>query len=130
MISVLYIGLGGLFYFVISLITILGRRRHKVAYGAGKNNEIIREVSAHNNFSAYIPFIFLMLFIYEMLMPTSIITVHMYGLFIVFGRFFHAYSILIAEKNLKFGFRQIGMLLTFVPLVGLSIRLIMLTKLA
>jgi uncharacterized membrane protein YecN with MAPEG domain len=55
MVVYLYTSLLGILFLVISFAVINGRRTHKISLGPGKSNEIIHLVSAHSNFSSYVP---------------------------------------------------------------------------
>lgn len=118
----LYAGLLGLFYLIISIDVIIGRIRNKISLGPGKNNEILRTVSAHDNFAAYTPIFLILLYFFEQY-ETHVITTHLLGSSFLLGRFFHYIGL--SRQRKSFLLRRTGMILTFVCIIILSLYLVL-----
>ncbi len=123
MITGLYAGILGLIYIRLTLAVIGGRRKHLIAYGYGKNNEIAGVVSAHGNFSAYAPIFLVSLLCLELggkIVGTNLpLLLHLLGVLFVAGRLIHFSGLSQSEQLAKPNFnpRKIGMHLTIWPLV-------------
>jgi uncharacterized protein len=118
MVTSLYLGVLGLLYFWISLETIMARGKNKVSLGAGENNEIIHLVSAHGNFSSYVPFFLLALYLLEQ-QTVSAYAIHALAVVFVIGRVLHFLTMRNKEKTFKY--RRAGMMLTLWPLIIVSV---------
>ena len=106
LLTVLFIGL--------SVRTIKQRFRHRVAVGDGNKPELVRAMRAHANFAEYVPLALILIWMTEAVsFPGWVI--HLLGVTLVVGRFFHAYGIMQVNEDLRF--RQLGMSLTFLVLV-------------
>jgi uncharacterized membrane protein YecN with MAPEG domain len=118
MVTSLYLGILGLVYFWISIETIMARGKNKVSLGAGENNEIIHLVSAHGNFSSYVPFFLLALYLLEQ-QTVSAYAIHALAVVFVFGRLLHFLTM--RNKEQTFKYRKTGMMLTLWPLIIVSL---------
>ncbi len=118
MVTSLYLGILGLLYFWISIETIMARGKNKVSLGAGENNEIIHLVSAHGNFSSYVPFFLLALYLLEQ-QTVSAYAIHALAAVFVCGRVLHFLTMRNKEKTFKY--RKAGMMLTLWPLIIVSV---------
>lgn len=118
MITGLYLGILGLLYFWISIETIMARGKNKVSLGAGANNEIIHLVSAHGNFSSYAPFFLLALYLLEQ-QEVSASALHVLAAVFLLGRVLHFLTM--RNKETTFKFRRSAMMLTFWPLIIVSV---------
>lgn len=117
MITPIYAGLLGFLYFKISLDTIKARKREQVSLGTGKNDEIIAYVSAHSNFSSYVPLLLIGLFLLEQQsIPKTML--HIAGVSILVGRILHYTALTTNPASFKNRVR--GMKLTLFPLVVIS----------
>lgn len=114
LVTSLYAGLLTLFYFVISIATIKARRSKGISLGSGSDDEIIHLVSAHNNFSSYVPLFLILLYLLET-QGSSQLWIHALAMPFAVGRFFHFQSMKTENMNLKK--RVLGMRLTLIPLV-------------
>lgn len=121
MISGLYTGILGLFYIIISIEVIIGRIKNKISLGPGKNNEILRLISSHDNFAAYTPIFLISLSIYENIYQDDFL-LHLAGLSYLSGRVFHHFGV--TRQRRSFILRRIGVLLSFFPILLLSVSLI------
>ena len=118
MVTSLYLGVLGLLYFWISIETIMARGKNKVSLGPGENNEIIHLVSAHGNFSSYVPFFLLGLYLLEQ-QTVSAYAIHGLAGVFVLGRVLHFLTMRNKEKTFKY--RKAGMMLTLWPLIIVSL---------
>lgn len=105
-----YSSLLALLYFVLSIRTVRLRRVLKIGLGDAGNNQMLRAMRVHSNFSEYVPFSLLLIyFVSESGAP--FILIHGLGSFFLAGRLFHAYGVSQTAENGKF--RVVGMALTF-----------------
>lgn len=127
MITPLYAGLLGLIYVYLSVTVIKGRRKNKIAIGQGGTQDMMLSIRGHGNFNEYTPLFLILLFLceYHQVMP---IFIHSAGILFITGRICHAYSLLHDEQYDADGglmhnpkYRILGMMLTFVILIGLSV---------
>lgn len=117
MITSIYAGIFALFFIALSINVIKGRRAFHIAIGDKGQDEVMRRIRAHGNFTEYTP-IFLILLGFSESNGLPIIAIHLFAIAFFIGRISHAYSLLRAEqymnnivKNIKY--RIIGMMLTF-----------------
>lgn len=118
MVTSLYAGILGLMYVGLSVFTILGRFKHKVAIGDGGNEDMLRRIRLHGNFAEYVPIALILILLTE-LGNHSAFVVHVLGAVLVFGRIFHALGLYNAAPINKS--RQIGMICTFLVIIVASI---------
>ena len=118
MVTSLYLGILGLLFFWISIETIMARGKNKVSLGAGENNEIIHLVSAHGNFSSYVPFFLLALYLLEQ-QTVSAYAIHALAVVFVLGRVLHFLTM--RNKETTFKYRKAAMMLTLWPLIIVSL---------
>lgn len=119
MITSLYAGLLGLFFFRISMDTINARRSRKVSLGTGGDDEVEKYVSAHANFVAYALYLLFLLFLAERSNLISPYLIHLIALSFTAGRVFHYLAL--KQDKMDFKKRILGMRLTLFPLIFLSV---------
>ena len=102
----------GLSFYVIKM-----RYKHRVALGDGGNKDMLRAIRAHGNFIEYVPMALILLALLE-LNGESAAMLHGFGGTLVVARISHAPG-LNARNTTKL--RQIGMVLTYVVLIGLAL---------
>lgn len=119
MITIIYAGILGLIYVVLSLYVAMGRYKYRMAFGDGGNADMNRRIRMHGNFAEYVPFGLLLLYLVDMCQYAGWL-VHLLGLALLIGRIFH----LIALKRSIIRLRMIGMILTLLMLLISSILLI------
>ena len=122
MITPFYAAILGLFFVYLCIRVIKQRRASKTAIGDGDNIKLSRAIRVQANFSEYVPFVLLLLFLLESRTGSSIL-IHFFATMLIIGRGVHAYGVSQVKENLKF--RVFGMVLTFAVIIGLSIRLIL-----
>jgi uncharacterized membrane protein YecN with MAPEG domain len=118
MVTILYAGILGLIYFVLSAYTVLGRLKYKVNMGDGGNESMMKRMRVHANFIEYVPFALLLMTLAEFEgVPENYI--HALGISLIIGRLLHPIGL-----TFTFGpsfCRTSGMILTFGVLVVASI---------
>ena len=112
------------FYILLTINTIRGRRLHSIALGDGNIDEMRARIRAHANFAEYAPlFIILLSMAEHQGLPNYII--HVFGMLFFLGRLSHAYGLLIAEPLYNWLTPRVtGMLLTLSCLAMLAIILL------
>jgi uncharacterized protein len=120
MITGFYAALLGLVLLRITLKVIGARRRHQIAYGYGKQNEIAGVVSAHANFVAYAPLFLFLLLCLELGSPSSPVLLHLLAIAFLLGRILHSKGLSVSERLEKPDFknRKFGMHLTIWPMLA------------
>lgn len=118
MITILYAGILGLIYIALSFYTIAGRFKYRISLGNGENEDMLCRIRTHANFSEYIPFALILMFMSEY-QGMSDALAHGFGLALVLGRIIYSLT-LTKIVDIPFG-RQAGTLLTFSAIIGLSI---------
>ncbi|MGH1427584.1 MAG: MAPEG family protein [Arenicella sp.] len=116
MITPLYAALFGFMYVFLSIRVIKNRRALSVAIGDGNNNALSRVVRAHGNFSEYVPFTLILLFLFEIQTQSSLL-VHLLGISLLIGRLIHAYGLSQVNENIRL--RVMGMVSTFMVIIVL-----------
>lgn len=115
-ISLVFTALSAFLFVALSVYVIQNRVRVKVGFGDGDDKHLESAIRAHGNFGEYTPFAIALIVLCEMGGANSVWLAALAGGFFV-GRFFHAFSLLYAEKVLStIRFRQLGMGLTFLVL--------------
>jgi hypothetical protein len=121
--ALLYIGLTGLLFVILSVRVSLARRRFQVGFGTGGNAEMERVVRAQGNFAEYAPLFLLALaglaFARE---PAWVI--HVLGILFLVGRIVFAWSIAQEGPAGYMPGRALGMLLTWGTIAVAAIMLI------
>ena len=120
-ITPIYAAILALIYFVLSLKVIKFRRGYRIAYGYANKKDMQKAIRAHANFSEYVPITLLLIWFVEVL-THSVLAVHVLGGLLVIGRVVHAFGLGQVKEN--FRLRVFGMLLTFIAMLGCSIRII------
>lgn len=119
MITSLYASLLAILYFKISIDTVRARRRFKISLGTGENNELLKYVSAHSNFSAYTPMLLILTFLLETSEQFPPFVIYIIASVFTLGRLLH-YLGMTAEK-MNFKLRVPGMAMTFMSLNALAV---------
>lgn len=117
----LYTGLLGLIYFGLVLNVIRVKRAEKIFMGDDGNLRVIRALRGQMNFIETIPFILIILLL-AVLLDMPIFLVHIAGIMLVVGRFFHAVHFI--KSDAPYWQRFGGFALTFLVFLLGSISLI------
>jgi len=126
-ITAAYSALVALIFVVLSMRTLLLRRKLGIGVGVGDNSRLIKAARAHSNFAEYAPICLILIYLLETVAGGQLL-VHMYGAILILGRTIHAYGIGQVEENYKF--RVVGMACTFIVIIGCSVRLLRATLLS
>ncbi len=116
-----YAALLGLVFVILSFRTLLLRRKLKIGIGFSDQPLLIRAISAHSNFSEYVPLTLILIFFLEIETRANLL-IHILCLSLFFGRIVHAYGI--SQVNENYNLRSIGMILTIGVIISTSIKLL------
>ena len=117
MITPFYAAILGFIYVFLSIRVIRNRRTQSVAIGDGNNNVLSRAIRVHGNFSEYVPFVLVLLFLLETQVQSTPM-IHFFGISFIAGRLIHAYGVSQTDENIRL--RVIGMVTTFIVIISLS----------
>lgn len=121
MITGFYAGLLGLLYICLFVAVVRKRIQNKISIGTAGDEDFARTARIHGNFAEYIPFVLFLLAFTELQGTVSATIIHGLGVSVVLGRLFHIQGM---KSNDHLRYRQIGMMLTIIPILILSIALI------
>ena len=114
----LYAGVLALIYMLMAINVMINRYKFKVGIGDGEQRPLAKAIRIHGNFAEYIPFILVLMAIYELNGGDSTL-LHGCGIALAVGRVLHAIGI---SKSIGVTlYRQIGMLTAFIALVMLAV---------
>jgi uncharacterized membrane protein YecN with MAPEG domain len=125
MFTPLYAAIFAIFFVFLSIRVIKQRRRNSVGIGNGDNIELSRAIRVHANFSEYVPFALVLLFLFETQTSAyyfSSIGVHFFGISLLIGRMIHAYGVSQVHENIRF--RIAGMAITFCSFLLLALSIL------
>lgn len=108
-----YAALMGLVFMLLSVRTLLLRRKLKIGIGDGKNLEMLRAMRVHANFAEYVPITLILVVILE-INQASPLLLHALCTCLLAGRLLHAFGVRRVNENYKY--RVCGMALTFTSL--------------
>lgn len=121
MITFFYAALLAIFFLILTVNVVRGRRSFKIAIGTEDNETMLRRVRAHQNFIEYTPLFLLLLFFLE-LIRFNFVFLHIIAITYMIGRLSHAFGILFAEpKSKNYKFRIFGMMCTIATIGFISI---------
>jgi uncharacterized membrane protein YecN with MAPEG domain len=110
----LYAALLALLFVVLSVRTLLMRRRLEIAIGDAGNQAMLRATRVHANFAEYVPLSLLLIYFVEATGATPLF-VHALGAGVLAGRVAHAVGVSRVAEN--YAFRVTGMALTLTVLI-------------
>ncbi|SBS35888.1 Inner membrane protein YecN [Marinomonas aquimarina] len=122
MIAPFYAALLALLYVFLSARVIKLRLKYQVGLGDGEHVLLARAIRVQANFSEYIPFALLLVWMYEAMQGASWL-VHMFGVLLCAGRILHAYGV--SQQKEVLLYRQGGMVMTFTVIVVCSLSIIL-----
>lgn len=123
-ITPLYAALLGLIFVVLSVRTLLLRRRFSVAVGDGQQPLLQKAARAHANFAEYVPLAVLLIFFLETQMDViEIEEIHFLCIALIIGRIVHAYGVSRVDEDYRF--RVVGMVLTLGVIIAAAVRLVL-----
>ena len=121
LITPLYAAVFGLFFVLLSVRTILLRRRLQVAIGHGEKPSLARAARVHSNFAEYVPLSLMLIFFLETQTGAGM-WIHALCLSLLIGRLVHAIGV--SRVNENFMYRVTGMGLTLGVIISASTRLL------
>ncbi len=116
LITPIYAAIFALIMVGLSFYVIKMRYKHRVSLGDGGNQEMLKAIRAHGNFTEYVPIALILLVLLE-LNGESAVVLHGFGSAMLVGRLCHAPGLNSRGTTI---FRQLGMVLTFGVLLGLA----------
>lgn len=88
MVTGLYAGILAVIYIVLSFNVILRRVKNRMPYGDHGNDQIMHAVRIHGNFAEYVPFVLILMMLYEM-QAGSMYILHAFGIALIIARLLH-----------------------------------------
>lgn len=119
-ITPIYAAILGPIFVILSIRTLLMRRKLKVVIGNGDQPTLTRAVRAHANFAEYVPISLLLISFLEIRTRTNLL-IHTLCIALVIGRIVHAIGV--SQIKEDFRYRIAGMMITFTVIVAASIGL-------
>lgn len=121
-ITLLYAAILSLFLVVLGLIVVRTRFREKVSIGDNGNKRMLAAIRVHANATETIPAALLLMLLLE-INGGSATALHAYGIALTTGRVMHAFGL--SRSKVVNLWRQIGMVITWLAMIGLSLTLLM-----
>lgn len=118
-VTMIYAGLCGVMYFILTAMVIRLRNITKTGLGHDTNptSPLFRAVRIHGNFAEFVPFILLLMALDE-LSGRSILVMHIYGIVLFAARVAHYMGV--TKSHTKSYGRMLGAMGTFTLLIVLS----------
>ena len=127
-ITAFYLGFLALLYAGLSLQVVRLRRKFRVAFGDGGNDELRDAIRAHSHFAEYVPIIALMVAMLEM-SGMSATRVHLLMAALLLARLLHPLGMYVGPRDWRFQICRVGgITLTIMVLVAAA--LLILSRLA
>ena len=114
-VAALYIGVNILLLVFLAVWVVAGRFRFQIVHGSGGNPEMELRIRTHANASEYIPAMCIGLIVAS-LIHVPVWFIHLTGGLFTLGRFLHAFGL----GRSVLPARQIGMILTWLPMVAIA----------
>ena len=121
MITPLYAAIIALLFVLLSVRTLLLRRKLKVAIGHGDQPRLERATRAHANFAEYVPIALLLIYFLEVSSVSGPL-IHILCVLLLVGRISHAYGVSQVEEDYRY--RVFGMALTFTAIISAALRIV------
>ena len=121
-ITPLYAGILGLMLAALGLRAISLVRKQEAGNGEGNSLAHQKAMQAYDNFTEYVPLALLLIWFLE-LRSGSGWPIHAFCLVFLIGRLIHALGVSRVNENHKF--RIVGMILTFMTIITVSVRLLL-----
>ncbi len=121
MITPFYAALIALIFVILSVRTLLLRRRLGIAIGTGEDLKLTRAMRVHSNFAEYVPIALILIYFLEVGTDTDV-WIHILCVSLIGGRLLHAYGVSQIKEDYRF--RVAGMMLTLGCIIFASTRLI------
>lgn len=113
-----------LFLVVLSLHTVRQRLRAKVGFGDGGDQGLVAAIRSHGNFAEHAPFVLILMALLEFGGADQQLLAGFATAFLL-GRGLHVIGMHTVTVGKPPRSRQIGVILTWVTLIGLSVMLLM-----
>ncbi|MEM7131446.1 MAG: MAPEG family protein [Chloroflexota bacterium] len=117
----MYAAVFGLALVILSVRTLWLRRQLGVAIGSGDNPLLARAARVHSNFTEYVPISLLLIYFLE-IQSGGGMSIHGLCILLLVGRIIHAIGVSQVKEDYRF--RTVGMALTLIVIISVSIRLL------
>ncbi len=121
LVTPIYAAISGFVFVVLSVRTLLLRRRLEVGIGDGDQPILARAIRVHSNYAEYVPLSLILLYFLENQVGVSL-WIHVLCSTLLIGRITHAFGVSQVEENYRY--RVIGMALTFTVIISASLGLV------
>ena len=121
LVTPLFAALLALMFVLLSINVVRLRMREQISLGDGGNNKLNRAIRIHANFIEYVPLTLLLMWLLESL-DLSAARVYWVGVALLIARILHFIGMTFPRKLMIL--RQLGVMLSFVLLVYLSLALL------
>lgn len=118
LVTPIYAATFSLLYVVLSVRTLMLRRRFGIAIGPGDEPMLARAVRVHGNFAEYVPISLILMLLVDLQLSNDAL-IHGLGLTLLVGRSMHAYGVSHVAED--FRFRVAGMALTFTVIIACAL---------
>lgn len=88
MITGLYAGILAVVFVILSFNVIVRRVKNRMPYGDNNNADLMHAVRIHGNFAEYVPFVLILMMLYEK-QAGSLYIVHAVGITLIIARLLH-----------------------------------------
>lgn len=123
-VTALYAALLAILLVVLGLLVVRARIRERVSIGDGGNPVMAAAMRVHANAAENIPIALLLMFLLEA-NGGGVTALHAYGSALVAGRVMHAWGM--SQKRTVNRWRQLGIALTWLVILGLAVSLLVRT---
>ena len=113
----IYAAILGFIFVIISVRTILIRRKLQIAIGDGDQPLLAKAARVHANFAEYVPLSLILIYFLETC-SVSKLWIHLLCITLVIGRVTHAFGVSQAKENYRY--RVTSMALTFTAILSAS----------
>lgn len=120
-ITAVYAVILAVIFIVLSVLTLLRRKKVQAAIGDADDLQLKRKIRAHGNFQEYVPISLILIACLESISHNAFL-LHCTASLLVIGRMLHAYGV--SQVKEKLIFRVTGMALTFTSMLTSCIGII------
>lgn len=120
-VTAIYAALLAILLVILGGLVIRTRVRERVSLGDNGNPAMLAAMRVHANAAENIPVALLLMFLLEV-NGGSVAALHAYGIALLAGRVMHAWGL--SRKKTVNRWRQIGMVLTWLVILGLAVSLL------
>lgn len=120
-VTALYAALLAIFLVILGGLVVRTRIKERIGLGDGNNQAMLAAIRIHANAVENIPIALLLMFLLE-INGGGDFALHVYGEALIVGRLMHAFG-MFQKRNVN-RWRQLGMVLTWLVILGLAVTLL------